>query len=124
NCRRSTNDKLPTVRQLLSLLQDGVLTDKQFRERMRVLRYSDADIDAFVAQAVVRGLIAESKAAEKEAAKQAREMDKQRRAEERAAKERQRKLAAASKAVQVAKDESEKVGLLVASAVKKYSTAN
>lgn len=124
NCRRSTNDKLPTVRQLLSLLQDGVLTDRQFRERMRVLRYSDADIDAFVSQAIVRGLIAESKQAEKEAAKQARELDKQRRAEERAAKERQRKLANASKAVQAAKDEAEKVGLLVASAVKKYSTAN
>lgn len=124
NCRRSTNDKLPTVRQLLSFLQEGVITDRQFRDRMQTLRYSDADIDAFIAQAVVRGLIAESKQAEKEAAKQAREIEKQRRAEERAARERERKAANLSRAVQAAKDETEKVGLLIASAVKKYSTVN
>ena len=50
-CELAVSDRLPTVRQLLQWAESGVIGPVDFRQRMRRLRYADADIDRFLAQA-------------------------------------------------------------------------
>lgn len=110
-CELAVSDRLPTVRQLLNWIELGVINAADFRERMRRLLYSDEDIDRFLAQAIEAANLKAGKAIEKAIKEQEARIAKERAAAQRAAAKAAREGEKRFKAAQVARSTAEKLAL-------------
>lgn len=120
-CTLSVSDRLPTVRQLLSWIELGVIDVDGFRERMRRLRYSEKDTDRFLAQAVEQRNIKAGKQLEKAIRDQEAALEKERKAKERAARSAAAAGSRALKAVRSARTVAERLALAIESAAIKWA---
>ena len=121
-CELAVSDRLPTVRQLLAWAELGVINAADFRQRMRRLRFPDADIDRFLAQAVEQRRLELGKQLEKAVRDRERQI-----ARDRAAAERANARAAAAaekqfKTARKARTEAERLALALEAAAVKWAT--
>jgi len=116
-CELAVSDRLPTVRQLLQWAESGVIGPVDFRQRMRRLRYADADIDRFLAQAAELRRIELGKQAEKAVKDRERQIARDRAAADRAEKAKEK----AARGVRKARTEAERLALAISAAAEKWA---
>lgn len=104
-CRRAVGDRLSTVRQLLTWLELGLISEKDFRDRSARLMIPRDDQNRILAQAVIRQEESLSKKAEARRKELERNMEKRAREAERKAK---RDAAEAEKAAKKARSDEER----------------
>lgn len=121
-CTLAVSDRLPTVRQLLAWLELGVVGEVDFRLRMKRLRFTDADIDRFLAQAIEQRRIKAGRDLERAIRDQEARIAKERAAAERAAGRAARDGEKRLKAVRAARTLAEKLALQIEAAAVKWAT--
>ena len=121
DCILSSSDRLPRVRMVAEWLTLGIIDEKEADRQLERMRFSEENRNRILAQIQILAAIRRDKEAEKERAKEAREVEKRRKAEETA---RRRRQAAADKAVRDAakrKTDAERLAIALQKLAEKWA---